>query len=112
VPGCAGVRSGVAVWRSIATERPATFLARPQMNPSRAVFHALLAFSRFRTFDCGYCIEMRTGVVWHRASFLFVQNSVNERNRDRSFPYRGRNALEVAAAYVSNREHSGPAGLE
>ena len=58
VPGCAGVRSGVAVWRSIATERPATFLARPQMNPSRAAFHALLAFSGFRTLDCRYCIEM------------------------------------------------------
>ena len=45
-------------------------------------------------------------------AFLLVQHLVNERDRDRAFADRGRDALDVAAAHVADREDAGPARFE
>ena len=58
---CLRVRGGVAVRRVVATERPATLLACPQMNPLGADLHTLFALTPFRMLDTRNSVEMRAG---------------------------------------------------
>src|SRR6476620_1008230 len=50
----AGVFAGVSIRRRIAAERGAAGLARPQMHPRGADFHALFTFAFPRMFDVGH----------------------------------------------------------
>jgi hypothetical protein len=63
MPARVRVLAGVTVRRRIAAERRATLLARPQMDPCGANFHAFIALSAFRVFDGGDGFYMRAGYV-------------------------------------------------
>ena len=62
-----GVRvlRGVSIRRAIATPRPATLLARPQVHPRRTNLHALLADALPGVFDFCYGVDMRTSFWRH-----------------------------------------------
>jgi hypothetical protein len=51
MPARVRVFARVPVWRTVATQGDATFLAGPQMNPLVADLHALFAFAALRLFD-------------------------------------------------------------
>ena len=59
------VPRGVPVRRVVATQRPAALLARAQVNPAVARFHALFAFAPLRVLHRGDRIQMRAASVGH-----------------------------------------------
>src|SRR5688500_14822683 len=59
------VFAGVAIRRRVATERDAACLARSQMDPGRADFHALVALMRLWMLHCVYRLQVRTGLTDH-----------------------------------------------
>jgi hypothetical protein len=46
-----GMFAGVTIWRRIAAQRRAALLARSEMDPGSADFHAFGAFTNRRLFD-------------------------------------------------------------
>lgn len=62
-----GVRMlrGVSIRRTIATPRPATLLARPQVHPRRTNLHALLADAFLSVFDFVDDIDMKASFWRH-----------------------------------------------
>jgi hypothetical protein len=56
---------GVLIRRVIATAGRAAFLADPEMNPTSADFHALIALTILRVFDGCDDTDVRTSCVWH-----------------------------------------------
>jgi len=61
MPARVRVFARVPVWRAIATQGDATFLAGPQMNPVGADLHALFAFAALRMFYRLNRFEMGAG---------------------------------------------------
>ena len=65
------VFSGVPIWRAVAAERDAAFLAGPEMHPVCADLHAFFAFAALRLFDQCDCVEMSASLVRHYSVSLF-----------------------------------------
>src|SRR5260221_3001057 len=70
---------------------------------------SLAAFESFQGIIQTSLLERR---ATERAETLLRERPMNQRNGGRSLPHRGRNALQVPAPDVSDREHSRQAGLE
>ena len=51
MPALMRVFGGVPIWRAVAAERDAAFLAGPQMNPIVADLHAFFAFPALRLLN-------------------------------------------------------------
>ena len=56
---------GVSIRRTIATPRPATLLARPQVHPRRTNLHALFADAFLGMFEFGDGVDMNAGFWCH-----------------------------------------------
>jgi hypothetical protein len=65
MPGTVCVLAGVLVWRAIAAERNAAFLAGPQVDPLRPDLYAFFAFAALRLFDGRNRFEVRTRGIIH-----------------------------------------------
>ena len=74
------VGAGVAIRRIITAQGCSTLLARPQMNPSIADFHALLAFPAFGMSDVTDGAEMDARRNRHGKSLLIpLDETLDER---------------------------------
>ena len=102
---------GVTVWRVVATPRPATLLARPQMHPARPDLHAVLAFTSCGLFDIVNGGDVSAPLRWHEG-LLLLEHLMNEGDGNRSFADGRRDPLDVTAAHVSNRKDAGTAGFK
>lgn len=65
MPARVSVFRGVAIRRVVATERGATSLARPQVQPTGADLQALFALPALRLFDARNRIDVGTGFFRH-----------------------------------------------
>jgi len=75
----ARVFARVTIRRAVAAKSHATYLARPQMYPSCADFHAFFAFAALRLLDGFDRIEMRTASVRHWFTFCLGTRCVATR---------------------------------
>ena len=106
------VFGGVAVGRVVATEGGTALLTRSQMHPTPADFHALLAFMALRVLDGRHRADVVACHAGHVAVLSFVENLVDEGDRDRAFADGRRHTFDIAAAHVADREHATQACFE
>src|SRR5262245_28433663 len=93
----------VTVRRVVAATCGATLLARPQVDPSRAALDAVFDLTPFGGFDGGNGVDVGAALIRHGDPSL-MQHLMNEGDGNRSFTDCGGDALDVAAAHVSNRK--------
>ena len=79
------VLRGVAIRRVVTTQRPATRLTCPQMNPLSADLHALFAFSPLRMFDARNRRYVRASFLNHDLLLLLVKHLMHEGDCNRPF---------------------------
>jgi hypothetical protein len=101
----------VTVGRVVTTACAATRLAGPQVDPSHTDLDAVLAFTALGLFDLVDGVNMGAALVRHDG-LLVMKHLMDERDGDRSFANRGRDALDVAAADIADRKDPGAAGLK
>ncbi len=65
MPSAVRVFAGVLIWRAVAAERDAAFLAGSQVDPLRSDLHAFFAFTALRLFDGRDRFEVRTRGIIH-----------------------------------------------
>jgi hypothetical protein len=75
---------GVPVRRVVTTQRPAALLARAQVNPAVACFHALLAFTLPRVLHGGNRIQVRAASIGHDSLRVRTRAAAGGRMKSRS----------------------------
>src|SRR6185436_11425228 len=68
---------GMTVGRVVAAIRPAAFLTRAEVDPSRADFHAVVAFASFGLLDAVYGLDMCASLFRH-GDPLLVKHLMNK----------------------------------
>jgi hypothetical protein len=76
---------GVVIRRVVTTQRPATRLTCPQMDPLSADLHALFALPTLRMFNGSNRRYVRASFLNHHLLLLLVEHLVYEGDRNRSF---------------------------
>src|SRR6266536_2313225 len=102
----------VAIRRVIAAMRCAALLTRPQMNPSRAHFHALIALPALCVLTvvmAPICEQVPSAIV---IVLLLRQHLMNEGVRDRTLAPCRRDTLDIATPDIADGEHSGQTRFE
>ena len=77
MPALMRVFGGVPIWRAVAAERDAAFLAGPQVDPLRPDLYAFFAFAALRLFDGRDRFEVRTRGIIHDRFISLAKHLMN-----------------------------------
>ena len=77
MPSTVRVFAGVLVWRAVAAERDAAFLAGSQVDPLRPDLYTLIALAAFCAFDVRNRFEVRTRGIIHDRIISLAKHLMN-----------------------------------